>query len=100
MDFSDDSSLFQPLAQGLRSGPPRIVYEEVAPMAGGTGDKIEGKMDELQGNVKQRVGDVTDDRSMQAEGLADEAKGQGQGVLGEAKDAANTAADAIREKTR
>jgi hypothetical protein len=79
MDFSNDGSLFQPLAQGLRSGPPRNVYEEVATMAGGTGDKIEGKMDELQGNVKQRVGDVTDDRSMQAEGMA---------------------ADAIREKTR
>ena len=69
-------------------------------MAGGTGDKIEGKTDELKGNVKQGVGDATGDRSMQAEGMADEAKGKGKGVLGEAKDAVNNAADTVREKTR
>ena len=69
-------------------------------MSGGTGDKIEGKTDELKGNVKQGVGDATGDRSLQAEGMADEAKGKGKGVLGEAKDAASNAADTIREKTR
>ena len=62
-------------------------------MSSGTGDKVEGKMDELKGNVKQGVGDATGDTSMQAEGMADEAKGKGKGMLGDAKDAVRDAAD-------
>ena len=69
-------------------------------MSGGTSDKIEGKTDELKGNVKQSVGDATGDRDMQAEGMVDEAKGKGKGVLGEAKDAINNAAASVQEKTR
>jgi uncharacterized protein YjbJ (UPF0337 family) len=69
-------------------------------MAGRTGDKIEGKVDELKGNVKQGVGDATGDRGMQAEGMADEAKGKGKGVIGEAKDVVDNAADTLRDKTR
>ncbi len=69
-------------------------------MAGGTGDKLEGKGDEIKGNVKQGVGEATGDTSMQAEGMVDEAKGKGKGALGEAKDAMDNAADTVREKTR
>ena len=68
-------------------------------MSGGTGDKVEGKVDELKGNVKQGVGNATGDTDMQTEGMVDEAKGKGKGVLGEAKDAVNNAADTVREKT-
>ncbi len=69
-------------------------------MSGGTGDKVEGKTDELKGNVKQTIGNATGDRGMQAEGMADEAKGKGKGVLGEAKDALNNATDTGQERTR
>jgi uncharacterized protein YjbJ (UPF0337 family) len=41
----------------------------------GTDDKIGNKADELKGKVKEGVGDATDDRDLQAEGQADQAKG-------------------------
>ena len=68
-------------------------------MSGGTGDKVEGKADELTGTVKQGVGEATGDTGMQAEGLADEAKGKGKGALGDTKDAIATAADSVRKQT-
>ncbi len=68
-------------------------------MSDGTGDRLEGKADELKGNVKQGVGDATDNRSMQSEGMVDEAKGKGKGALGTAKDAISDAADSLRKKT-
>ncbi len=58
-------------------------------MSSGTGDKLQGKADELKGNVKQGVGEATGDTSMQAEGQVDEAKGKGEGLLGDAKDTMN-----------
>ena len=41
----------------------------------GADDKIENKADVLKGKVKEGVGDATDDRDLQAEGQADQAKG-------------------------
>ena len=41
----------------------------------GTDDKIDNKADELKGKVKEVVGDATDDRDLQTEGQADQAKG-------------------------
>ena len=41
----------------------------------GTDDKIDNKAEELKGKVKEGVGDATDDRDLQAEGQADQAKG-------------------------
>ena len=41
----------------------------------GTDDKIEAKAEELQGKVKEGVGDATDDRDLEAEGKADQTKG-------------------------
>lgn len=58
-------------------------------MSSGTGDKLEGKADELKGNVKQGVGEATGDTSLQTEGQLDEAKGKGKGILGDAKDGLN-----------
>ena len=68
-------------------------------MSSGTGDKLEGKVDELKGNVKQGIGGATDDPGLQAEGKVDETKGKGKGVLGDAKEALSDAADNIRGKT-
>ncbi|MFP5352648.1 MAG: CsbD family protein [Actinomycetota bacterium] len=40
-----------------------------------TADKISNKTEELTGKVKEGVGDATNDRSLENEGRADQAKG-------------------------
>ncbi len=49
-------------------------------------DRIKGKIDEIKGDVKERIGGATKDRSTQGEGMLDQAKGKVQGGLGKAKD--------------
>lgn len=39
------------------------------------GDKVEAKKDQLVGNAKEKLGDLTDNESMQSEGAAQAAKG-------------------------
>ena len=41
----------------------------------GIDEKADNKADELKGNGKKTVGDATDDRDLEAEGRAQEAKG-------------------------
>jgi uncharacterized protein YjbJ (UPF0337 family) len=56
----------------------------------GVGDKIENKLDEARGNVKEGVGDATDNESLQAEGQADRAEAK-------TKQAGEHVKDAVRE---
>jgi uncharacterized protein YjbJ (UPF0337 family) len=56
-------------------------------MGAGTGDKAEGKVDELKGKAKERIGDLTEDEDLEREGKKDELKGEGKGALGTLKDA-------------
>nr|WP_314478611.1 CsbD family protein [uncultured Pseudomonas sp.] len=51
----------------------------------GTGDKIKGMANEAMGNVKQGVGDLTDNEKLKGEGKAQEIKGEGQQVKGDVK---------------
>ena len=53
----------------------------------GLDDKLEGKADELKGEVKEGVGDATDDHSLQAGGARDQVGGKVEQAIGEAKDA-------------
>ena len=39
-----------------------------------TGDKIRHKAEELKGAAKEKLGDATDDRDLQAEGKKDQSK--------------------------
>ena len=55
---------------------------------GSAQDKAEGKMDRAKGNVKEGVGKVTDDESLEAEGRKDQAKGSAKEAVGNEKDAA------------
>lgn len=41
----------------------------------GTEDKFDAKADQLKDNVKEGVGDATDDRGLENEGKLDQAKG-------------------------
>jgi uncharacterized protein YjbJ (UPF0337 family) len=67
-------------------------------MSSGTGDKFEGKGNELKGNLKQAAGDFTGKEEWQAEGAGDEAKGKAQGFLGDMKDKAQQIGDTIGDK--
>jgi uncharacterized protein YjbJ (UPF0337 family) len=49
-------------------------------------DRIKGKIEEIKGDVKQRIGGATKDRSTQGEGWLEEKKGQVRGGVGEIKD--------------
>jgi uncharacterized protein YjbJ (UPF0337 family) len=49
-------------------------------------DHLKGKAEEIKGDVKQRVGGATKDRSMEGEGLVDEAKGKVRQAAADLKD--------------
>jgi uncharacterized protein YjbJ (UPF0337 family) len=61
-----------------------------------TGDNIRNKAEEMQGKAKEKVGDWTDDESLQAEGLVDQAKAKAK----QAAEAARDKADEVREEVR
>jgi len=48
-------------------------------------DEMEGKFDQAKGAVKDKVGEVTGDREMEAEGEADRASGNVQEGFGTAR---------------
>jgi uncharacterized protein YjbJ (UPF0337 family) len=64
----------------------------------GTGDKIKGTMEEMKGEGKQAVGDLTGDDKMKAEGMMDELKGKAERAMGDVKDAAQHLKREIDEK--
>lgn len=57
----------------------------------GTDDKMRAKVDQAKGTIKEKVGDVTNDRSTQAEGMLEKAKGNVREGWEEAKDKARDA---------
>ncbi|MGW9550578.1 CsbD family protein [Citricoccus zhacaiensis] len=54
----------------------------------GTGDRFENKADEVKGQAKQGLGDVTDNDRLKNEGRADEAKAGIKDKVEDVKDAA------------
>lgn len=63
----------------------------------GTEDKIRGKVEETTGEIKQGVGDLTGDESLEAEGFMDRAKGKARQALGEAKETIDDAVDNVKD---
>lgn len=59
----------------------------------GEKDRVKGAWDEAKGKVKEAVGDVTKNRSLQAEGVADQVKGKARKTVGTGKDAIDEALD-------
>ena len=51
----------------------------------GIDNSVEGKIDHVKGHVKDAVGGLTGDKSLQAEGKVDQLKGKLQDKLGEAQ---------------
>lgn len=53
----------------------------------GVGDRIENSGQEAKGNVKQGLGEATDNDRLKNEGRADEAKGKVKNAVEDVKDA-------------
>jgi uncharacterized protein YjbJ (UPF0337 family) len=66
-------------------------------MGSGTGDKAEGKIDELKGKAKEGFGKVTDDEETEAEGKLDQAKGGGKQAWGDVKNAGDKVKESIKD---
>jgi len=60
-------------------------------------DKAEGKGDQVKGKLKEELGDLTDDESLEAEGHKDQAKGKAKEAMGDVKDAARKAKESVEE---
>lgn len=61
-------------------------------------DRIKGKMDEVKGDVKKKIGEVTGDKSLQGEGIIDKAKGKVENAFGKLKDEGRAERDRIDHK--
>ncbi len=61
----------------------------------GVSDKARNKAEELAGQAKEAVGDVTDNDKLAAEGKVDQAKAKSQQVGENVKDAGKNASDAL-----
>jgi uncharacterized protein YjbJ (UPF0337 family) len=59
-------------------------------------DRIKGKVEQIKGDVKQRIGGATKDRSTQGEGWLEEKKGEVREGWGEMKDDARKRDDPDR----
>ncbi|MGI9107595.1 MAG: CsbD family protein [Pyrinomonadaceae bacterium] len=61
-------------------------------------DEVEGKFDQAKGAVKDKVGEATGDRDLEAEGEADRASGKVQEGFGTAKRKVGEAIEDIGDK--
>lgn len=59
-------------------------------------DKVKNQAEEAKGKIKERVGDMTDNERLEAEGMADKAKANAKQAAEHAKDAADDMGDALR----
>jgi len=58
-------------------------------------DRIKGKMDEVKGDVKKKIGDLTGDKELQGEGIVDKAKGKVENAFGKLKDEGRAERDRV-----
>lgn len=63
-------------------------------------DRIEGAATTLVGRAETNVGDITGDRKLQSDGLADKARGTAQNLFGGAQDALRSALDQAPPEVR
>lgn len=58
-------------------------------------DELEGKYEQAKGTVKEKVGELTNDRQLEREGQADQAEGETQETWGKVKRGVSDAVDAV-----
>ncbi len=59
---------------------------------------MSSEMDKGKGRTKQAIGDLTDDKQLQAEGERDEAAGKAKDLVDQAKEKVEDAIDSVRKK--
>lgn len=63
-------------------------------------DEVEGKVDRAVGAVKDKVGEATGNRDLEAEGEAQNAEGKGQETWGKLKRGVGDAVDAVGDAVK
>lgn len=63
-------------------------------------DEVEGKFEQAKGRVKSTVGNLTGDKSLEAEGEADNVAGESQETWGKFKRGVGDAVDAVEDAVR
>jgi uncharacterized protein YjbJ (UPF0337 family) len=63
-------------------------------------DEVEGKLDRAVGAVKDKVGEVTGNRDLEAEGEAQNAEGKGEEAWGKLKRGVGDAVDAVGDAVK
>jgi uncharacterized protein YjbJ (UPF0337 family) len=63
-------------------------------------DKLAGEGRDIAGKVKETVGDVTGNASLQGEGLGDQLAGKAQKIVGAARDALSADGEPLADKAR
>ncbi|HET6437775.1 MAG TPA: CsbD family protein [Anaeromyxobacter sp.] len=63
-------------------------------------DQIEGKVEEVKGDIKKRIGGASEDPGKQAEGWAQEKKGQVQKKIGDLEEESARREDSDAHKGR
>ena len=64
-----------------------------------TGDKIKNAAQDLTGKAKEKIGDLTDNERLEAEGRADQAEADAKKRAEKVKDAGRDVKDAIDPRT-
>ena len=60
-------------------------------------DEIKGKAEQIKGAAKEKIGQVTGDEELEAEGTVDRATGKVREKVGEAKDKVKRAVDELKD---
>jgi uncharacterized protein YjbJ (UPF0337 family) len=63
-------------------------------------DELNGKIDRLKGNIKESVGEATNDPDLRDEGVADQAAGNVQEGFGKARRKVGEALDDVADKIK
>ena len=64
----------------------------------GNQDQLEGKWDQAKGNLKEGIGDATDNERMEREGQMDQAKGNVKEGIGDVREGIDDAADDVKRE--
>jgi uncharacterized protein YjbJ (UPF0337 family) len=63
-------------------------------------DELNGKVDRVKGNIKESVGEATNDDQLRDEGIADQAAGHVQEGFGKARRKVGEAIDDVADKIK
>ena len=61
---------------------------------------LENKFDEIKGSVKEGLGKLTGDKSLEGEGLAEQVVSKVKEAAGDAKDAVEGVIDSVKDKLK